>query len=82
MRSAALERLGGTIRSYRKERGLTQEALAEAADLHENYVSRLETGDQEPGLFVILRLCRALNVSPGELLVAFTPAALKRLRLR
>ena len=82
MRSAALERLGRTIRHYRKERGLTQEALAEAADLHENYVSRLETGDQEPGLFVVLCLCRALDVRPGDLLGAFTPAALKRLRLK
>lgn len=82
MRSAALERFGETVRRYRKERGLTQEKLAEVADLHENYVSRLETGEQEPGLFVILRLCRALDVRPGELLGEFTPASLRRLRLR
>jgi len=50
--------------------------------LRENYVSPLETGEQEPGLFVILRLCRALDGRPGQLLDEFTPAALKRVRLK
>lgn len=58
------------MRELRKERGWTQEELAEAANLHENYVSRLETGEQEPGLFIILRLCRAFEVTPGTLLDA------------
>lgn len=56
------------MRELRKRRGWTQEALAERASLHENYVSRLETGEQEPGLFVILRLCLALEITPGALL--------------
>jgi transcriptional regulator with XRE-family HTH domain len=62
-----LQRFGSRVRELRKARGWTQEELAEAADLHENYVSRLETGNQEPGLFVILRLCSALRVSVDEL---------------
>lgn len=64
----ALKAFGKRVRELRKSRGWTQEALAEAADLHENYVSRLETGEQEPGLFVILRLARAFGSTPGELL--------------
>jgi len=67
------------VRALRKERGWTQERLAEGADLHENYVSRLETGEQEPGLFVILRLCRAFEVAPGELLEAFVASSRSRL---
>lgn len=47
---------------------MSQEELAEEADLHENYVSRLETGRQEPGLLVIVRLARALKLGVGELL--------------
>lgn len=81
MERAALRQFGRRVRQLRKQRGLTQEALAEHADLHENYLSRLETGHQEPGLFVLLRLCRALDVLPGELLEDFTPSALRRLRL-
>jgi transcriptional regulator with XRE-family HTH domain len=63
-----LERFGTRVRDLRKARGWTQEELAEASDLHENYVSRLETGNQEPGLFVILRLSDAFDLPPGDLL--------------
>jgi transcriptional regulator with XRE-family HTH domain len=64
----ALKTFGKRVRALRKARGWTQEELAEAGSLHENYVSRLETGEQEPGLFVILRLARAFDVNPDELL--------------
>lgn len=64
----ALKAFGKRVRALRKERGWTQEELAERASLHENYISRLETGEQEPGLFVILRLCRALQAAPDALL--------------
>jgi transcriptional regulator with XRE-family HTH domain len=71
----ALKAFGKRVRELRRDRGWTQERLAEAADLHENYVSRLETGEQEPGLFVVLRVCRAFEITPGELLAGFTAAA-------
>lgn len=63
-----LKAFGKRVRELRRERGWTQEELAEAADLHENYVSRLETGEQEPGLFVILRLSAAFSIGAGDLL--------------
>lgn len=47
---------GRRLRELRVERGWTQEQLAEAAEIHDNFVSRLETGAQEPGLIVILNL--------------------------
>lgn len=68
----ALKTFGKHLRALRLERGWTQERLAEAADLHENYISRLETGEQEPGLFVLLRLCRALGVTSTALLDSAT----------
>lgn len=40
-------------------------------------MSRLETGNTEPGLFVVLRLCRALGITPGDLLDDFTLGALR-----
>lgn len=78
----ALKVFGKRLRALRLERGWTQERLAEAADLHENYVSRLETGEQEPGFFVVLRLCRAFEITAGELLAGFTAAARPIDRLR
>lgn len=44
-------------------------------NLYEDSVSRLETGEQEPGLFIILRLCRAFEIAPGELLAFCASAA-------
>jgi len=82
MARAALEVFGRSVRERRLARGWTQEELAEAADLHENYVSRLETGEQEAGLLVILRLCRAFEIVPGELLAPFSLGQLRRLGLR
>jgi transcriptional regulator with XRE-family HTH domain len=70
------------VHQLRKQHGWSQEQLAEAADLHENYVSRLETGRQEPGFFVLLRLCRALGTEPAAFLEDFNLRALKRLRLK
>ena len=36
--------LGANIRSFRKKAGLTQEKLAEKADLHPVYMSQVENG--------------------------------------
>ena len=37
---------GATLRSFREAQALTQEALAERADLHTNYVSSVERGNR------------------------------------
>lgn len=82
MKPAALRSLGQEVRRWRKLRGLSQEELAERADLVQHHVSRIETGEAEAGVLVLLRLCRALDVPPSELLATFTLTRLKRLRLR
>ena len=56
---------GAVLRRERKAAGLTQEALAEAAELHHTHVSRLERGDRAPSLETVLRLAEALGASPA-----------------
>ncbi|HEX8170995.1 MAG TPA: helix-turn-helix transcriptional regulator [Thermoanaerobaculia bacterium] len=68
--------------AYRKLRGLSQEELAERADLVQHHVSRIATGAKEAGVVVVLRLCRALNVPRSDLLARLTIARLRRFRLR
>jgi len=63
-----LKEFGKTLRAHRTALGWSQETLAERSDLHENYISRLETGEQEPGLFALLRLARAIGLPPGAML--------------
>jgi XRE family transcriptional regulator, regulator of sulfur utilization len=71
---------GEALKRWRLKRGLTQEALAHEASITTTYASLVERGRKVPSLTVILKLCRALDCSPGELLADFTPTTLKRLR--
>ncbi|MFI4985159.1 MAG: helix-turn-helix domain-containing protein [Solirubrobacterales bacterium] len=57
------------LRSYRDRAGLSQEALAEACDLHPTSISLLERCQRSPRLDTIVALSRGLGLaSAGELL--------------
>lgn len=71
---------GEVLRRLRTEREWTQEDLADAAGLTATYVGQVERGDKVPSLTVVLKLARGLAIPPAELLVGFTPAALRSLR--
>ena len=64
-----LAALGREIRRYRKAKGLSQEALAERADLHLNYIGLLERGQRNPSFLTLLDLARALDIGVGKLVV-------------
>lgn len=55
------------VRTYRKRLGLTQEVLAERADLHRTYISDVERGARNLSLESIGKLARALEVSVATL---------------
>lgn len=76
------ELFGRRLRELRKERGLTQEALAEAADLSGNYISDLELGRKVPSLTILVRLAQALGVGGPELLADFSRDAMRKLKVR
>lgn len=59
---------GMAVRAYREERELTQEGLAELADLHTNYVSSVERGERNISLFNITRLAYALKMPVSALM--------------
>ncbi|MDD3786046.1 MAG: helix-turn-helix transcriptional regulator [Hydrogenophaga sp.] len=64
---------GAALRALREERFLTQEKLAERADLHTNYVSSVERGERNLSLHNIVRLAYALEVTPSELMHCVDP---------
>lgn len=59
--------LGNRLRSYRKNRGYSQERLAELAGCHPTYIGQLERGEKNATLESIEKLSSALEVSFAEL---------------
>ena len=60
------------MRRIRLEKKLTQEKVAEAADLHPNYISSVERGERNVSIINIARIAAALGVGM-EALVAKVP---------
>ncbi|TAM01104.1 MAG: XRE family transcriptional regulator [Paraburkholderia sp.] len=58
---------GSNVRRIRHAKGLTQEKLAEAADLHPNYISSVERGERNISIGNIERIAKALGVTMAEL---------------
>lgn len=66
-RDANLMVLGDRIRALRKERGLSQEKLAELSDVHRNFIGFIERGERNVGVKTVIALAQAMNLHPAEL---------------
>ena len=66
----AAEAFGAVLRARRLEANLTQEHLAFEADIQRVYVSKLELGQAQPTLAMLLTLARALDCTASDLVAA------------
>jgi transcriptional regulator with XRE-family HTH domain len=55
------------IQQFRAERGWSQQQLAARARINRVYLARLELGQQDPRVSVLLKIARALRVKIGDL---------------
>jgi len=78
-RDEALKTLGQRIAELRREKGFTQEALAEAMGVSRNHVADIELGARNTGVWSLLLICKALAVAPAELFEDFSASVLRRL---
>lgn len=60
-------KFGRRVSNLRRSKGLSQEVLAEKAELHRNYVGGIERGERNVGLRNVFRLARALGVTVSQL---------------
>jgi transcriptional regulator with XRE-family HTH domain len=54
----------GNMKKYRKEKGLTQEGLAELCETDPAYIGQLETGRRSPSMVYIEKIACALQIAP------------------
>jgi len=47
---------------------MTQEQLAEKADLHDRTLGKIERGELNFSILIFIRLCVALNIPPDKIL--------------
>ena len=59
---------GHRLRTYRKEKGLTIEKLAEQVGLSPNYLGNVERGKKLPSMATLIRIVNVLDISADELL--------------
>lgn len=86
------EALGKRIRAQRKQQKMTQEVLAEKAEISNSFLGHIERGTRKASLDTLVKICNALKVSPNTLLqdslddelfgvnVGYSPAQKKVLR--
>lgn len=59
--------VGDNTARIRKEKGLTQEALAEKSGLSQQYISGLENGQRNPTIVTLFELASALGTTHVDL---------------
>jgi transcriptional regulator with XRE-family HTH domain len=66
-RNGILSTLGFNVRRQREAKELTQEKLAERANLDPTYISGIERGLRNPGIKNVAKLAKALGITTAEL---------------
>ena len=60
--------VGQRIRFYRKEKGMSQERLAEVCNFHPTYIGQLERGEKNATLESIYRITQGLEIPISQFL--------------
>lgn len=68
MSTQTLQIFGNHLRNLRLQRSISQEKLAELADLHRTYVGDIERGRRNPTLLSLIKIAAALDVTVSELI--------------
>ena len=64
--------LGQVVRQKRLKLGLSQEGLAEKAELHWTYIGGIERGERNVSLLNIVKIACALGTTPSRLMAGIS----------
>ncbi|RON63305.1 helix-turn-helix domain-containing protein [Pseudomonas fluorescens] len=64
-----LVKLGAAVRARRLAHSLSQEALADAAQIDRSHMGKIERGERNVTFLNILRIANAIGCTPSELLI-------------
>ncbi len=67
MKKVILVKFGKKVREVRVKRGLSQEALADIANVHRTYIGMVERAEKNITLLNIQKLAKALKIDIKEL---------------
>lgn len=62
---------GVSLRQFRLNVGLSQEELAEKADIDRSYLGAVERGEHNLALINIIKVAKALDICPHQLLEVY-----------
>ena len=66
-RMSIQSRVSRNIQRIRREKDLSQEEVAHRADIHQTYLSGVETGKRNLSILVVERIAKALGVDVSEI---------------
>ncbi|MBO6922953.1 MAG: helix-turn-helix transcriptional regulator [Roseicyclus sp.] len=66
-RMSIQSRVSKYIQRIRRDKDLSQEEVAHRADIHQTYLSGVETGKRNPSILVVERIAKALGVDVSEI---------------
>jgi transcriptional regulator with XRE-family HTH domain len=69
VKSDLKEAFGSVIRELRESKGMSQQELADYAEMDRTYLSDLERGLNYPSLNTIYKLADVLKIKPHELIL-------------
>jgi len=64
-----LVKLGASLRARRKDLGLSQESLADAAGIDRSHMGKIERGERNITFLNIVRITDALGCTPSDVMI-------------
>lgn len=67
MKDLFLKKFGLLVKNAREKKGISQEQLGNAVDMHKNYIGMIERGERNVSFYKAMHLIQYLNMNIADL---------------